>query len=759
MLSLEPPFLLIRGVTVFRDHADSLQWYYLPISPHFVEIDDGGAAIPQFSLIKFRGTAGTGGFLNFDVSCGLTNGALDDLAHEIMSKEHLAERPRLSPVPLTDGTVKLIILDRQSGDTVPGTTPPVGTGIRFVEQITHEAHPALYGDNRAAFSVQLTDKGVTLVEKAMAGELSPIAVVYSLEFLGLRQAYEVSLTIDWARVQKHLEEKFGFDSIFFSADIENAVDKLVDDRAIEFSATTFVAEGDENKGVLGRRDQALQQVKAMITQAFFEPSLNPTVKEKDGWDKAIDTVTDISRLAVTGGGSSLGGGFTWSKKDYTRMDDKTLNVHMSERTTVRQKIYPQAHLSGVARLLRDSGVPLSRFVTEVTLDDPWFERRTIRVIPRADLAIDKIASISARVSYDNTPKSLVFDTTAKEQVITWPSVVANGVMRRPATARFTVNFADGSHERPRSLSSDEVTIDTDTWELFPRDLYAVTPVAIAAVGVPWDRYQQVEVAIEYADPAHGTSVSDVVVLRDKAESVTWPWFTVGENRSPYRYQLTYRALNNRDHVTAWVESDDDVVTVRNPFPSTRVVEVATAVPWTEAESVFVDLTYADPANSILEERSLTFDTDHKGPQTFAVPLQDPTIRRVDYRITVIGKDGSVTEVPTSSTLDRRIVVKRNMKGHTVCQIALEDVDFHKRGVTEVVADVRYEEPNEGLSYADTFSLKAPTDVASFEFDFTTDNVPHPEVRYTTKFENGMSSSTDWTKASSDHIRIPVGSPN
>ena len=154
---------------------------------------------------------------------------------------------------------------------------------------------------------QLDPAGVTALEASMKGETSPLAVVYGLEMYALRPAYAVTLSIDWDRVQERLDEEYGVDALFFSAQIANTVDKLIEDRVITLTADTFVPEGEDERAVLSRRDRAVQEVQDMITQAFFEPSLNPAVEAEDGWDKAEHLVDTISRLAVTHGAAPIGG--------------------------------------------------------------------------------------------------------------------------------------------------------------------------------------------------------------------------------------------------------------------------------------------------------------------------------------------------------------------------------------------------------------------------------------------------------------------
>src|SRR5437763_7283023 len=111
MLYLNPPYFLINGVSIFPDHVDPLQFYYLPMMPHLTMVkDSSGKLLPQIQLIEYEGAAGTGGFINFDVNLGLDDDALAEVRQELKRQANLADDPRLSPVTFVDGTVKLLIL-------------------------------------------------------------------------------------------------------------------------------------------------------------------------------------------------------------------------------------------------------------------------------------------------------------------------------------------------------------------------------------------------------------------------------------------------------------------------------------------------------------------------------------------------------------------------------------------------------------------------------------------------------------------------
>ena len=56
--------------------------------------------------------------------------------------------------------------------------------------------------------MQLDQYGATVLEQALQGQMAPIAVIYSLDFVALRPAFNVHLHVDWNRVQTYLDDSF-----------------------------------------------------------------------------------------------------------------------------------------------------------------------------------------------------------------------------------------------------------------------------------------------------------------------------------------------------------------------------------------------------------------------------------------------------------------------------------------------------------------------------------------------------------------------
>ena len=180
----------------------------MPLAPEFVTKRDGAIDIPQLLLIKYRSSTRSGGFVDFDVHLGMSEDRMQEIARKLERLAELPDTPILSPVPVVDGCVKLMLFGRTSGDAPDPDDPG------FVRSIHHAAKPALYGDNRAAFSVELDDRGITILDQAMRGEMAPIGVVYGLDYLALRPAYHVKLKIDWERTQDFMDKTYGHEGLF-----------------------------------------------------------------------------------------------------------------------------------------------------------------------------------------------------------------------------------------------------------------------------------------------------------------------------------------------------------------------------------------------------------------------------------------------------------------------------------------------------------------------------------------------------------------
>jgi hypothetical protein len=727
VLYLKPPFHIIEGTAVFPDHASETQFYFLPAMPHLTTLTDQvtGLDVPQLQLLKFRGDAGNGGFLTFEVNLGLEQERIDAIAAELKRIHQLRDNPTLAPVILESGTVRLIILGRASDQDGQPVTDDEGQQ-RFVVRQAHATSPALYGDNQAIFSVELDQDGVQLMESSIVNsELMPIGVIYSLDFLALRPAFSVSITADWNRVQTHFEESFKAEVLFSSVEIDKVVDKLVEDQVVNIEVDSFLPEGEDASSWIGRRDQAIDQFKDMVLENFFQPSIEPMKEEKDGWDRLTDTAERLALIGATGGWGGAAK-FSYVKKDLTRIDQKRANLQMNERVTVRRSIYPQATIKGLGRFLRDAQgqIDVDRFIQGVTLDSPWFDTREVQAHSLVNFDHDRVDSINVTLTYDGQPRTIRLTKAAPSGRASWNSLVTNGTMVRGVDYEYRVNFRGDvdTAERPGLVVvPPQVTIG-DEFEISPRgeERYYVDDIQIGVGTLPWKRYPQVLVEMRYADPVHGIRLAESFLLTEATKEATWTKFRLDPVLTEYEVRVTYLAVDHHDILVDWTPTDQERLVIRDPHPLRRTVQVAPAVDWALVAMIFVELRYVDAANGVDEQQTFTFfnTPEDKKPQSFAINLVDANHRLVSYDATILLNDNRTIVVPPSVTTGSMILVRADMAGHRVVTVLPPDVDFVARGIMRIEVRLSFEDQSAGLSFEDAFTFTDRGGREFFEYDYT-----------------------------------------
>lgn len=325
MLIFGSKTITVDGITVFADHADPNQFWYLPGPVSLAR--SGSDKKAEFSFIKYKpaavaGGAKGGGFLMFKVNLQLDPA----LERKILSAVSSGVRgePKLSAVQFDEGSVQCIALNLQgSGGTAAS---PAGAGtFNAVEKILGASVPSLFGDNSAAFSLTLSQEGAIIVEKAFKEGLTPVGVIYNLKFTGLRPALDVKITADFKRIYDQFSASLSGQYYFFKAGIDIGFENLVQTGAIKIEVTNYTTEGDKKE----KEKWALDFFKDKLLNDWFEPTLSPGKLAGEPPQKPGDSTTDTkpssdgkpstdnksttptstgSSAAATGGGASTTAG-------------------------------------------------------------------------------------------------------------------------------------------------------------------------------------------------------------------------------------------------------------------------------------------------------------------------------------------------------------------------------------------------------------------------------------------------------------------
>src|SRR5262245_5512004 len=317
MLLMGSKTLTVEGITVFPDHADPQQFWYLPAPVKLAKRNN----TPQFTLIRYRpavansGVRG-GGFLTMEVDLKLE----PEVERKIRSalSRFTTGTPRLSAVQFDEGTVQVVALNIQGGGGTNAQPPPPGAFVA-VESILGATRPSLGGDNNAVFSLTLSQEGSIILDQAFRDGGMPVGVIYDLKYTALRPALDVKITANFKRIYDHLS--FGVDltagaviygvPVYLEAGIDMAFEKLKQDGVISIEVINFSNAADEAEN----EKWALDFFKQNLLQRWFQPTLAPVTFDRKpptgtGTTGTGTTGTGTTGTGTTGTGTSTGGAST-----------------------------------------------------------------------------------------------------------------------------------------------------------------------------------------------------------------------------------------------------------------------------------------------------------------------------------------------------------------------------------------------------------------------------------------------------------------
>ena len=356
MLSFETPHIEADGVILFPDHEDPLLWYYSAGMPQMAL---GPQGRPMFDLWVytedlvhdfFTGTRIPeemgGGFLTLGVNCRRTDRELREARKAIARATDADEDAiTLSPIPYTQGKASVIALDNTTLGTVapdPAGADPNAGRPRFVTQILGAGVPALLGDLQTIFSLSLSDDGTAFMAGMFEATSTPVGVVYELDFEGLSPAVNVTVTADMDKLRRHFGGGLQGQVQWFKADIQAAVDHLVQTNVVEIDSSTFI----DSDAAREAEQKAIALFKEDLIQQMFRPSLPtpPQPAPGQGMGQAIAALAGLGAGAAGAATAASGGSLGLVLKFQHETAHLSGTFSYSSRMPVSRTDAPQAFL-------------------------------------------------------------------------------------------------------------------------------------------------------------------------------------------------------------------------------------------------------------------------------------------------------------------------------------------------------------------------------------------------------------------------------
>jgi hypothetical protein len=703
---------VIRGMTVFRDYNDKTRFYFMPNSPQLaVE-----AGQPMFQLLIYRdvGTPESGprggGFLVMTTDLGVPPGELEQVRNEVSSR--FGVQANLAPVPVKTGSVRVTMLDSAAVGTSEAQPD-----VRFVENVFAHTAPSLYGEQRAAFTAELSKQGAVMMKAALRGEgATPVTVVYDLQYVGLLPAYNVKITIDFRQSYEHLRTRMQMNTLWFKTDIDQEMEALRKSGAIRIEEVVYETQTQEDAAARMTRLNAL--VKELAQWTFFKPALNPgaVLAADRGTLTAFDSTTDLtkitagltstSRAALTGVGASEDAGAprrpgaavatgavesgtatppaprpspaeppasepptaveAWNRagrpqgafmlRNLSQDERQSIEYELRQVSAVERSIAPQ----GQIRMLRGA-TDLRGRILEVDLNADFFKTIEGTITTTADLAAMGVASANVKLRYG-----------VKESGQRWKDE-DEAVLRAPGDTKAYRFFVDhlGTREieyqviltnRPDSAIGHDATTEESAWiptttrnlNINPLSFSSVLRVSVEAAMVDWTMVRQIQAHIRYNDPGSGIAAADTKILTKEAPAALVPI----RPKNPRVREVTVEAK------FFYADGDTEALTLRHdggepfvinqPPDSTTIVDVTLADALERYKRVSVQLGRPGAAQPEVKETVTVGPESASGKWSFR--RAEPKDVKFAYRVTSFLKDGAVREGAWVTTDDPLLIV-------------------------------------------------------------------------------------------------------
>jgi hypothetical protein len=618
MLTIEPPFYFINGLTIFRDHQDPDLFYFLPGLPRLAATTGGPPALtlykyrrdltdnPAIDLTRAKGA----GLALFEVE--IPPPVIGLLQSELARQSNRPDA-RLVPVVLNSADVHAIVA-HPDGDTL--ISDLIGT------------HPApLVSPHHAAFALGLTAEGATLFEAAARGGSLPVGVAYEMQFLALTPSLHARVRMNYAQIYDSFSASLGF-TYYVSAKLDLQIASLVEHDLIHIEIIKFTDSSDQD------RQQALVMslVTARIQRDFFSTGLPPSPDDNQQGGPLAHVLSGLGGGSKVTSASAL---FVLKARYDVVKQQRDFMLEYDSRTAIELTHGSAGFLSTIAK-----NAP-ALDLREIDLDDPFFSTLQVQVASVIDFgAIADLRMATVNLSFGDHRNSYPFSPAAPG-----PFNFA-AALTRPDADQYSYDvaydFDTGAGDGPARLTAGPFTSRSRVLVIDPLVHFRYRRIHFALGPLDLARVPQIAVHVRVAgdsDSADDLAVADFVLNAGASDHLWRLHLPPGATPIRVLVRTAWEDPQGVRHPGDEAEIDGDACVVLGPYRDLMSLMVQPAVDWTKVNQVAVEIRYEDGDDII--DRQLNFFGAGKGAaQRVDIPLLDPAKRSYQWRQTLLNLDGT-----------------------------------------------------------------------------------------------------------------------
>jgi hypothetical protein len=726
----------LHGLTLFRDYNDQKRFYYMPGNPRITR--EGGQ--PLFQLLIYRrditdnpafktGDRLGGGFLTMTVDIGVPESTLKAVRDELSGQ--IGSDVQLTPVPFEKGTVRITALG------VSSDADPAKAG-RFVERILDSRMPSLHNENRVVFSMELDQEGALLMQASMKDPgATQVAVVYELEYRGLMPAYKAKIKIHFNQSYEYLRARFTANTLFFKADIDKEMEKLIKELAIEITEVDF--SGMDPAAAAQSRDKLNALAKELATGAFFKPALTPgsvlavdrgqlvaadptkaAEQVQSGFSQPLAAVvanrgnaggTSGPRLqgqsgedpntrtggrplptggqaateGETGGSRSPTAVERWNQlgrpqaallvRSLSQEEQQDIEYNLFQVSATRRTAAPQGQIRTAS-----GDADLAGRIKEVDLNSPFFAQVSGSVTTTADLAAAGVSSIAVKIRYGtrddgSAPKdSDEFVLTAAGQKNTY-TYMMDRRFSLEIEYQAVISYRPGFAIGDSNLEAVSPWIKTTTHNLDidPGRLETLFHVNLTAGQIDWESVSAVECALDYEDPNPQAITKTSSVLTKANPQVSFHIRPLDPQLRSYKLKTVYQFKTGESMTIEQAGTGEKTFVLNQPTQLAVPLTVIGSDPLKRFSKMIAELSYSSAGSE--RQKLMTF-TGNGETQTWTIfrsTIDEKPAYK--YRTTLFETNGAQTRGDWTTGSDQLLVIGEKFEELLEVSVRLLVPDF------------------------------------------------------------------------------------
>jgi hypothetical protein len=645
----------VPGITIWGDDKSSSTFYVLPDVPSFRMQDNG---TPVFKMVKYRQPIDTnrpdgqkgGGYIFFDASLAVPNDKLQaakKVLQERVNKQHTAaKRPGTPPevkfgsITFARGKVGLIL--EQDG--------------KLIEKVRGAGKPSLYGDNIATFAVELSQLGATVFEQAMQGQgASSVSVVYELHFWSKLPPLTARV---WFNANK-------FYSFYQNVDIEWKFwgeDSYRETLREQFSESESAGTEVNTEFVLPD-PEADKKLKDKIKD-WAQRTLEDLVEQK--MKEAIPGVPEDKR--------KIPEGIENLTRDLSVYKIQSFERTYKEDSAVEWNLNPQGYLPALTSLKDRQGKPLQwkDYSVYVDPDDKFFRQLNVSVTTNADFQRLPLHSIVVNIEYPKGGNDKAIGggrLTSTNPGCKFATYVEND--NRKYKYWYEVFYKGAS----KTYKSQVVETQQENLEIAVDDA-GILSLDLLAGDIDWDQVRAAQVTVKYEDKDKGVApIQQQFMLDDNQREQRFQKLIFAPQQKPFQCQIKYLMKNGKEFLGQWVNQWSSPFVVNDVWNATMTVGVrASGDLVNQIETIFIDLTYTDPANKYTQSKSVAL-SELEPFVDWSFPVIQETGGKIVYSGTIKYKDGTEEEIKQTESTKNTILVGPKVLGFLEVEVLPDLIDF------------------------------------------------------------------------------------